>query len=769
MSCATFGFCISQRQFESLDKKYNDVKASYLKIPWTAWVITVAVAVTLTTATLRANPSPAQPSDSGWRPPVVTEIAPGVWRVRFGAPERFTPNSVREKQPDLEGISHLVAPSALPFKLDEIRCRITDSRTVVHVPCDEPDDQIYGFGLDPEAYEQKGLRKYLAVCAGVLTKTGASHGPVPFWLSTRGYGVFVDTARVPFVHVARLTPLASGVNKAGDGQPKASVAELYGERKATGKSEVVVEIPGDTTGVDVYVFAGPDLRTAVQRYNLYSGGGAVPPMWGLGMKYRAFTAADQAATLKVARAMRDMEIPCDMLGLEPGWQSRAYSCSLVWSKERFPQHAQMLADLNRMGFKANLWEHAYINPESPLYAPLKQRAGDYLVWGGLVVDFADPEASKIFADYHGTKLIDQGVYGFKADECDNQPLTDCTPFNFPYSSIFPSGIDGEQMSQLYGTFYQRSMFSAFKERNLRTWGDVRATSALAAPLPFNLYSDAYQFDQYLRQLVNASFAGLLWSPEVRNAGSYEELLNRLAMAAFAPQMCLNMWFMPHPIWEQYDEGKNKNHQLLSDQEQKRVAARLRDIVNTRYSLLPYLYSCFHRYQTEGLPPVRSLLLDFPGDHALRAVDNEFLFGDHLLVAPFMGSSTSRVVYLPRGCDWIELGNSQRRSGGEKLTITGIPGEVPLFVRANTLLPWAEPVSHVGQDTVFDITIKVFGDHPEPFTLVEDDGESFDYEHGAQNRLTLTWNAASGGTVKKDGAFSGSRYRINRWEEVPIKE
>jgi alpha-D-xyloside xylohydrolase len=95
--------------------------------------------------------------------------------------------------------------------------------------------------------------------------------------------------------------------------------------------------------------------------------------------------------------------------------------------------------------------------------------------------------------------------------------------------------------------------------------------------------------------------------------------------------------------------------------------------------------------------------------------------------------------------------------------------MPLFVRANTLLPWAEPVSHVEKSTVFELTIKVFGDHPEPFTLVEDDGESFDYERGLQNRLTLSWTAGSGGKVKKEGSFIGSRYRINRWEQVTTRE
>ena len=713
------------------------------------------------------TPGAREPVAARAAAPAVEQVLPGVWRVRFGTPERFTPVTVRESGPRVQGFASLPAATPLPFDPARIRCRIAPTRTTVYVPGNEPGEQVYGFGLDPGAYEQKGLCKDLTVCATVMGQTGASHGPVPFYLSTKGYGVYVDTARVPIVHVDRLTPNQSAAaNEDGADAPKTSEAELYAARAARGKSEVIFDLPGDSSGVDVYVFAGPTMREAVERYNLFSGGGAVPPLWGLGLKFRTFTRADQALVLKTARALREMKIPCDMLGLEPGWQSHAYSCSLAWSKERFPDPDKMIQELQQSGFKPNLWEHAYIHPSSPLFAPLKTRAGDFLVWGGLAVDFADPEASRIFADYHDRELVAHGILGFKGDECDKQPPTDATPFNFPYCSVFPSGIDGDQMTQLYGYLYQRALFQPFKTRNLRTWSDVRATTALAAPLPFNLYSDAYTFDQYLRQLVNASFAGLLWSPEVRDASNLDELLNRVAVSAFAPQMCLDMWFMPHPVWEQYDRAKNKAGQMLPESEQKAVAERLRAIVNQRYAFLPYLYSGFRRYHDEGLPPVRSLLLEFPKDKKLRDVDSAFMFGDCLLAAPFLSDAASRTVYLPRGTNWYELKTQQWHKGGTTVKVTGAPGEMPLFARENCLVPLAEPVQQVGADTLFEITVKVFGQSPAAFTLFEDDGTTYDFETGAANRLALTWTPAAGGKAERTGSFPGQRYHVVRWEPVP---
>lgn len=317
---------------------------------------------------------------SRWATPAVEQVLPGVWRVRFGTPERFTPVAVRESGPRVQGFQLLPSPTPLPFGLSQIRCRIARSRTTVYVPCEESGEQIYGFGLDPGVYQQKGLRKNLMVCATALGETGASHGPVPLYLSTRGYGVYVDSARVPVVQVARLRPNHSApANEDGSRPLLASEPEGCALQPTQRQTQVIFDLPGNSEGVEVFVFGGPTMREAVERYNLFSGGGAVPPWWGLGLKFRTYARANQATVLETARALRAMRIPCDMLGLEPGWQSHAYSCSFAWSKERFPEPGKMVQELQRAGFKLNLWEHAYVHPNSPLFARLKSRAGDSLV------------------------------------------------------------------------------------------------------------------------------------------------------------------------------------------------------------------------------------------------------------------------------------------------------------------------------------------------------------------------------------------------------
>ena len=253
---------------------------------------------------------------------------------------------------------------------------------------------------------------------------------------------------------------------------------------------------------------------------------------------------------------------------------------------------------------------------------------------------------------------------------------------------------------------------------------------------------------------------------MREAPGLDELLNRVAMSAFAPQMCLNLWFMPHPLWEQYDHEKNRADQLLPETDRQAVADRLRTVVNQRYQLLPYLYSAFHRYHDEGLPPVRSLLLEFPQDRKLRNVDDAFMFGDSLLAAPFVGAAKSRTVVLPQGVHWYELKTSRWHQGGETVAVSGSPGEMPLFVKENSLLPLAEPVELVARETVFKITVKAFGENPAPFTLVEDDGETNDFNAGQFNRVLLSQKSPGQGNVERAGSFANHRYDIVRWDFTP---
>lgn len=701
-------------------------------------------------------------------PATAVEVHPGVWRVRLGEPESITPTSTRHYAPAAEALAALPKAPACPVN---VTGTVSARGVLLRVPL-LPDEQIYGLGLQLQSFQQRATKKVVRVNADPIMDTGDTHAPVPFYVTTRGYGVFVDTARYAtfyFGNKVRAPEAARGNLPPGDVNDGWNGVPPY-EQKGLGQpSEVLIEVPR-TRGVDVYVFAGPSLREAVQRYNLFSGGGPVPPRWGLGFWYRGETNYSQDEVLKLAGDFRERRIPCDVLGLEPHWQSHSYSSSYLWGK-RFPDPAGLLRDLTAQHYRLNLWEQAFVHPTSPIYAPLLKYSGDFEVWGGLVPDFLTPEGRKIFADHHAREHVALGVAGYKADECDNSDFTG--NWSFPEISRFPSGADGEQMHQLFGLRYQDTIQSVFEQRQQRTFGLVRSSGALAAPYPYVLYSDLYDHKQFVHGVAQASFAGLLWTPEVRDSsGGSAELVRRLQAVAFSPLAMINAWYLKNPPWKQVNRAANNAGQFAEGWEA--TENHCRAVIELRMQFIPYLQAAFARYHREGLPPFRALVMDYPTDANVATVDDEYLMGDSLLVAPIIvpttprnrpsnapptvGNESRRSVYLPEG-EWYDFWTGEKLAGKRRIDVTVPLDRIPLYVKAGAILPLAKPTLHTDDPESFKLTARVYGDGRLGATVCDDDG-SF------TPRLVshvLTWDAGSGQAVLAGGS---NRYVVEKTEVVP---
>jgi alpha-D-xyloside xylohydrolase len=649
----------------------------------------------------------------------------------------------------------------IPFDPSEIVFDVSDRGCSVCLPMNRQ-ESIYGFGLHTELFDmtqskdgQTGRRVVLAPTDMPENDLGESHAPVPFYVSSEGYGIFVDTARFASFYTGDVTPAGAGADTGGGGV-QTSTADLYRGRVQRAKT-MLVDVPS-AKGVDVYIFAGPTMLDAVERYNLFSGGGAMPPLWGLGVQYRGYTRYGAAESLALATRVRDAHIPCDVWGVEPGWQSHAYSCSFTWDAKAFPDPDGFIQKMHAMNYRMNFWQHAFTHPSSPMYNELKPWSGSYRVWGGLVPDFASSEARKIFLKQNETALFDRGVESVKLDECDFQPES-ASPWSFPLVTQFPSGLDGELMHSLFGELYQQTLLKYYSQKGLRTWGLVRDSEALAGPLPYVLYSDSYDHRCYVRGLVNEGFEGLLWTPEVRIASSLEDFYRRIETVIFSPDAVINSWFIRNPPWDQIDREKNNHDELMPDRDA--VVGVVRNLLQLRMSFVPYLYSAFDEYHFTGKPPIRALVLDWPGDDHVRQIDDEFMFGDSVLVAPMFAGGASRQVYLPAG-DWFDFWTHAKISGPVSIEVTNGVEQIPLFVKGGTLLPLAEPLEFIKPDTCFDITVNEVGDSPQDFTLYEDDGVTTDYAHGDQNKIVL--HAGTSPSVSRSGDYRGpTRYKITAWK------
>jgi alpha-D-xyloside xylohydrolase len=171
-----------------------------------------------------------------------------------------------------------------------------------------------------------------------------------------------------------------------------------------------------------------------------------------------------------------------------------------------------------------------------------------------------------------------------------------------------------------------------------------------------------------------------------------------------------------------------------------------------------LYSAFAQYHFSGTPPFRALVLDYPNDKNVSRIDDEYMMGENILCAPFIDSAFSREVYFPKG-GWYDFNNNKRYEGGKSYTINMSLDEIPMFVKANTILPLAAPVEFVTPSTVFNIHCRIYGEPVSSIQLFEDNSFNFDFEKGNYNWVKIS-NSNDKMIVERKGNFAGKMYEIN---------
>jgi alpha-D-xyloside xylohydrolase len=587
--------------------------------------ILLTAVVGLVTATGMAAPAGGEELT-----PTVAEVAPGVYRLRAGQPEPIVPSLVRlaARMDALKAMPQVKNP---PLPIQRIKIVRTARGCRIELPL-KSSETIYGLGLQCKHLEQNGWRRTLFAAAGDDNGKGMSHAPVPFYVSTAGYGVLVDSARYLTFSVGEKQRLANLPSLTGPGKESkviTDVAELYGAEQRDATS-IYVDVPV-ARGVDIYLFAGPAMGQAVARYNLFSGGGCMPALEGMGPRYQFGAMLDAKAVLAMCDQFKQDRIPFTVGGAEVAWETRAYPSSYEFNTTKFPEDIGEL--VRQKGYGLGLWCQLYIHPESPFMSILGNRFGDFEVWGGVVPDMADPAVRNAYRDFWVNNFIRKGIANFKLDEVDGSGNTQQAnqEWQFPEFTVFPSGADGELMRNLLGRFGLQAIDEAFRKENRRTFGLVRANQAWAAPMPVVLYSDEYNFADFIRYALSAGVQGLLWAPEVRDADNDRDLALRLGAAAFSSDMVINAWQFPHPPWQQPNIPANERNQLLpEDNPYLRITRRFN---NLRMALLPYLYQAYGDYHRKGISPVRHLVADWPEDLSTWHIDDQWMLGSDLLVAP----------------------------------------------------------------------------------------------------------------------------------------
>lgn len=672
------------------------------------------------------------------------QIHRGVWRARAGAPEPFTLLEASGARANSAALDRL--PDAVfPFDAGEIEAVADGRKTCLRFPLGS-DESIYGLGLDFKAVRRNQTVQMLHMdaWAGV---TGRTHAPVPLYASSAGYAVLVDSARYVDFYVGTATRIDA------KRPPAVYDRNLEADKWQAVPPSDTIEVSVPAAGAVVLVFAGPTVMDAVRRYNLTCGGGCLPPRQGLGFMMRMPALATQTDIVKEIDEFDKRGLPLDMIGLEPGWHDHSYPCSFEWDRTRFPDPPRLASTVDDRRVSLNFWFNPYVKRDTDLGKTLEPYAGSHLVWNGIAPDYSLPEARDAFAAHLSERLLALGpaAGGMKVDEVDGGDV-----WLWPDAARFPSGLDAEQLRQSYGLLIQRLVLDLYRSHDRRTYGLARGTNAGSPALPFVLYSDSYDFDEYLTAVCNSGFCGVLWSPEVRGASTSDEWLRRIQLVCMSSLAMLNGYASNLHPWAFED-----------------VADDVRDVMLLREQLIPYLYTTFAQYLFDGTPVIRPMQLvpgfagkaisvaaqfhdtlnpyQLPQTHV---VHDQYMLGDWLLVAPLSPGQSSRSVQLPEG-RWYDFHTGQFAGEGGVMEIRGYGNKIPLFVPNGAIIPMTSPASRAPRaEDRLPLTVRHYGDRESAWRLYDDDGVTFAYERGEFSWTALRASRDPSGALIGEAAHEG---------------
>ncbi|MEU9536396.1 alpha-xylosidase [Streptomyces sp. NPDC048213] len=532
-------------------------------------------------------------------------------------------------------------------------------------------ENVYGLGERFTPYVKNGQAVDMWQADGG-TSSEQAYKNVPFYLSSRGYGVFVNhPGKVSF--------------------------EVGSE--AVGQVQFSVE---DQT-LEYFVVAGPTPKDVLSRYTALTGRPALPPAWsfGLWLTTSFTTSYDEATVTSFVDGMAERGIPLSVFHFDCFWMREYQWCDFEWDPAVFPDPEGMLARLKDKGLRICVWINPYIAQKSPLYAEGAARGyfvrtpdGDVWQWdkwqaGMALVDFTNPEATAWFQGKLRT-LLGQGVDGFKTDFGER----------IPTDVVWHDGSDPERMHNYYTHLYNKAVFDLLEKERGQGEAVLFARSATAGGQQFpvhwggDCWSSFEAMAESLRGGLSLSLSGFgFWSHDI---GGFEgtpdpAVFKRwLAFGLLSSHSRLHGSSSYRVPWEFGDEAVE-------------VARRFTEL---KHRLMPYLYGAAVEAHRTGVPVMRPMLLEFPDDPAARTADRQYMLGPDLLVAPVFSEDGEVEYYVPEGT-WTHLLTGETVTGPAWHRDTHGFDSLPLLVRPGAVLPLGADTSRPDGDWTDHLQMRVY--------------------------------------------------------------
>ena len=526
---------------------------------------------------------------------------------------------------------------ALPFSF--IRRPSDYSRSVAAVFSLSPGEKLFGCGESFTRLDKRGQKVVLWANDANGVETGRMYKPVPFFMSSRGYGMFVHT----------------------------SAPATFDFGASYGFSNALML--GDDE-LDLFVFLG-EPKDILNEYTNLTGKAAMHPLWSFGLWMSRITYFSEDEVRGVAAKLRQNRIPADVIHLDTGWFEHDWRCDYKFSTTRFKDPAKMIADLKQDGFHISLWQLPYFVPQNSLFPEIvakglavKDGKGN-LPYEDAVLDFTNPAAVAWYQEKIAG-LLRMGVGAIKVDFGEAAPLT----------GVYANGRSGFYEHNLYPLRYNQAVADITRQVNGENIIWARSAWAGSQRYPLHWGGDSGNTDTAMAATLRGGLSfGLsgfaFWSHDIGGftSKSPEELYRRWVPFGMLTSHSRCHGAPPKEPWE-YSAA------FLDD---------FRRADEMKYRLMPYIYAQAKDSTERGLPMVRALFIEYPGDPGAWQVDDEYLFGADILVAPlFEAQTTGRNVYLPQG-QWIDYQTGKLYPAGWHRIEAG-PIPIVMLVREGAVIP-----------------------------------------------------------------------------------
>jgi alpha-D-xyloside xylohydrolase len=503
--------------------------------------------------------------------------------------------------------------------------------------------------------------------------------------------------------------------------------------------------------IDYTVFYGPSLDSVISGYRTATGDAPLLPKWAYGFWQCRERYNTQQELVDAAAGYRSRSLPVDLIVQDWFYWGRYGWGAYQMDESRYPDPKAMIKavhDLN-MHYMISVWP----NPSGIAAEALHKING--FVGGGKsgVYDATNPEARKVRWNLLNDAFFSIGTDAWWQDAA--EPLDDGNGLS--NKTVFLGS--GNRLHNVFPLFHSECIYEGQRAANpeKRVCNLTRSAYPGQQRYATVVWSGdvAGNWETFRRQIpagLNICLAGIpYWTTDCGGffrpshqfeSKDYNELQARwFEWSTFCPILRIHGYMTKTEIWNWLPET------------QKILAAYDR----LRYRMLPYNYSVAWQVTSAASTIMRALPMDFPNDPAVLPISDEYCFGPSILVAPVTEPKADhRPVYLPAGCEWVDFWSGARSEGGTTLNAPAPTGQIPLFIKAGSILPLGPDLQWAGEKPADPVEIRVYTGSDGSFTLYEDEGDSYRYEKGAYATIPISWNEKDQSLTigERKGSFKG---------------